>query len=230
MTNLINFVIFLGSLGIDGENVLYLQTELILKADNYSDFYINRVLKANNGVYQILKRLSDADRIRAEILSFYDNLIANSDETDKVLYTEFKESTLNQILSISSPWFRSFLAFDPRPILEKTNIPILGLWGSNDLQVPAAQNYDEMKKALEKANNNNFNLTILKGLNHLFQNSTTGNIDEYEKIEETFSVEALNLMSEWICYNYVNSSILKCIASTSLLILANLMYFMTTSF
>ena len=32
----------------------------------------------------------------------------------------------------------------------------------------------------------------------MFQNSTTGSPSEYENIEETFSVEALLIMSEWI--------------------------------
>jgi uncharacterized protein len=212
-------------LGLDGESVLYLQTKLILKADNHSDYYIEKVIQANTGVYQILKRVSDVDRIKAEINSFYDNLISNVDsDTDKLLFSEFKTTTLNQIPSISSTWFRNFLVFDPRPILEKTTIPILGLWGTNDLQVPAKENYDEMMKSLKKANNTNFDLKVLNGLNHLFQNSTTGNINEYEKIEETFSVEALDLMSNWIDKYYSNTSILKHL-SVSTMIITNLITF-----
>jgi hypothetical protein len=212
-------------LGLDGESVLYLQTKLILKADNHSDYYIEKVIQANTGVYQILKRVSDVDRIKAEINSFYDNLISNVDsDTDKLLFSEFKTTTLNQIPSISSTWFRNFLVFDPRPILEKTTIPILGLWGTNDLQVPAKENYDEMMKSLKKANNTNFDLKVLNGLNHLFQNSTTGNINEYEKIEDTFSVEALDLMSNWIDKYYTNTSILKHL-SVSTMIITNLITF-----
>ncbi len=212
-------------MGLDGESVLYLQTKLILKADNHSDYYIEKVIQANTGVYQILKRVSDVDRIKAEINSFYDNLISNVDsDTDKLLFSEFKTTTLNQIPSISSTWFRNFLVFDPRPILEKTTIPILGLWGTNDLQVPAKENYDEMMKSLKKANNTNFDLKVLNGLNHLFQNSTTGNINEYEKIEDTFSVEALDLMSNWIDKYYTNTSILKHL-SVSTMIITNLITF-----
>jgi hypothetical protein len=36
------------------------------------------------------------------------------------------------------------------------------------------------------------------GLNHLFQHCETGLPDEYEAIEETFSVEVLNDISMWI--------------------------------
>jgi hypothetical protein len=81
-----------------------------------------------------------------------------------------------------------------------------------------------MMKSLKKANNTNFDLKVLNGLNHLFQNSTTGNINEYEKIEETFSVEALDLMSNWIDKYYSNTSILKHL-SVSTMIITNLITF-----
>ena len=199
MSNLVKFLVFLGGPALTGESILYMQTRLILKADNHSDAYIEKIIDVNRGVYQILKRESDVNRIRAEFIIYFDNLVATShDQADKDFYTEVKGSTLAQIDGISTPWFRSFLVFDPKNILEKTKIPILGLWGSNDLQVPAKENRDEMLKALEIAKNDFFKLEILTGLNHLFQESTTGSPSEYEKIEETFSTEALGMMSDWI--------------------------------
>jgi dienelactone hydrolase len=206
LSKLVKFIAFVGSPAMDGENILYLQTRLFLQANNYSEYYIDKVLKTNKDVYQIIKQESDFEKAEEEIIRFYDNLISISNDFDKILYLEFKESTLSQILSITSPWFRSFLVFDPRTILSETKIPILGLWGSNDLHVPANENLNEMKKALEKANNKNFELKILNGLNHLFQNSTTGNIDEYERLEETFSVEALDMISDWIKEISVNAA------------------------
>ena len=154
----------------------------------------------NKGIYQIVKKTSDLSVISQEVGKFFDNLIASStNQADKLLYEQLKTSTLSQVGSIGSPWFRSFLVFDPRPILQKTTLqPVLGLWGSKDLQVPGAENYAEMKRALELGKNEKFNLHILNGLNHLFQNSTTGSPSEYENIEESFSVEALHIMSEWI--------------------------------
>ena len=198
MSDAVKFIVFLGAVGLDGESVLNLQSKLILKANNHSDYYIERVLRANNGVYQILKAESDVNIIKQKIINFYDNLITNSSELDAELYSEFKLASLDQLAGMVTPWFRSFLVFDPRPILKKTKIPILGLWGTHDLQVPAIENYNEMMKALEQAENKNFKLTILKDLNHLFQTSPTGNPNEYEKIEETFSVEALDIISDWI--------------------------------
>ena len=202
LSNLIRFIVFLGSIGTDGETILLLQSKLIMKADNYSDAYIDTILSINRGIYQVLKRESDIDKIRVQLNTYFDNLIASaSNEYDRLLYEQVKKNTLKEVASLSSPWFRSFLAFDPRPILVETRIPVLGLWGSKDLQVPANENYAEMKKALEKAKNKNFELKILPSLNHLFQHSMTGSPNEYDKIEETFSVEALEMMNKWIIKN-----------------------------
>jgi hypothetical protein len=38
----------------------------------------------------------------------------------------------------------------------------------------------------------------LEGLNHLFQNAETGAVSEYARIEETFSPEAIDLITGWI--------------------------------
>jgi hypothetical protein len=38
----------------------------------------------------------------------------------------------------------------------------------------------------------------LNGLNHLFQQARTGNVTEYGEIEQTFSEEALLIISNWI--------------------------------
>jgi hypothetical protein len=38
----------------------------------------------------------------------------------------------------------------------------------------------------------------MPGLNHLFQHCITCNADEYAELEETFSQEVLQLMTDWI--------------------------------
>jgi len=38
----------------------------------------------------------------------------------------------------------------------------------------------------------------LEGLNHLFQTAEKGSVEEYLLIEETFSLEAMNIMKNFI--------------------------------
>jgi len=48
------------------------------------------------------------------------------------------------------------------------------------------------------AGNEDFEVRVLTGLNHLFQHAESGAVDEYGAIEETFSPQALNLVTDWI--------------------------------
>ena len=69
--------------------------------------------------------------------------------------------------------------------------------GSKDVQVPA-ENLQRIGDALSEGGNGDFELVELPGLNHLFQTAETGDMSEYEQIEETFAPHALNVLGDWI--------------------------------
>jgi fermentation-respiration switch protein FrsA (DUF1100 family) len=102
------------------------------------------------------------------------------------------------VASLSSPWFKYFLTYDPATALRKVKCPVLALNGSLDKQVPAAQNLPVIRKALEQAGNKHFEALELPGLNHLFQTAKTGGEGEYPQINETMSPVALDKIAEWV--------------------------------
>ncbi|WP_299336305.1 hypothetical protein [uncultured Psychroserpens sp.] len=75
---------------------------------------------------------------------------------------------------------------------------VLSLNVTKDTQVPAIIYQEGIRKALEKATNKNFKIIELEGLNHLFQEAETGEMDEYSKIDQTISPQALEIISDWI--------------------------------
>jgi hypothetical protein len=100
------------------------------------------------------------------------------------------------VTAFSDPWMRFFLAYDPAPALESLSIPVLALIGSLDVQVSAEENIPALNAALEA--NADATVEDLEGLNHLFQNAETGAVSEYTRIAETFSPEAIDLITAWI--------------------------------
>jgi hypothetical protein len=72
------------------------------------------------------------------------------------------------------------------------------LIGDLDIQVRASQNLPVIETLLQQAGHPDYLVLELPGLNHLFQTAQTGTVEEYALIEETFSVDALELMGEWI--------------------------------
>lgn len=101
-----------------------------------------------------------------------------------------------QARELSSDWYRTFIAYDPRPTLEKLRIPVLALGGDKDVQVVASQNLPAIRAALK--DDPDATVTELPGLNHLFQTAETGSPLEYARITETMSPKVLQIVADWI--------------------------------
>ena len=99
---------------------------------------------------------------------------------------------------VTNAWFRYFIAFNPDEYVAKVKIPVLAINGSLDFQVPAKENLEAIKKSLIKAKNKNFETYEFQGMNHFFQECTTGAMSEYAEIEQTISPKVLDKMSSWI--------------------------------
>jgi hypothetical protein len=104
----------------------------------------------------------------------------------------------SQLPLLLSPWYRYFLAYNPRPTLEKIRIPVLALNGESDVQVASKENLTLISEALKAGGNKDFTVKSLPKLNHLFQTSQTGLPNEYGVIEETIAPWVLEIVSSWI--------------------------------
>ena len=98
----------------------------------------------------------------------------------------------------TTPWIRYFYNYNPADEIKKMNIPVLYLIGSNDKQVDPKVNKKGIKEALSKAKTNDYKIVELEKLNHLFQESETGSMEEYSRIDQTFSPIALQELSTWV--------------------------------
>jgi hypothetical protein len=102
------------------------------------------------------------------------------------------------IETAKTAWFRSLVRQDPAVYLRQVKIPVLALFGEKDLQVDAQVNAKAVRSALAAAGNPSGEVRILPGLNHLFQHAKTGGFEEYATIEETFALEALATIGDWV--------------------------------
>ena len=110
--------------------------------------------------------------------------------TDEKTKTAFISSFVKQL---QQPWFSYFMQFDPGKYLSKVTCKVLAINGENDIQVAAKANLAAIKKSIPAAT-----IHSMPGLNHLFQHCVKCTVDEYAEIEETFSQEVLQLMTDWI--------------------------------
>lgn len=95
--------------------------------------------------------------------------------------------------AFASNWYRWFAAHDPAPALRSLEVPVLAIYGAKDLQVPADQNAEALRRLDPEAE-----VVVLPGLNHLLQTATTGLPAEYGTITETVAPAALAAVGDWI--------------------------------
>lgn len=192
------FIVLLAGPGLPGEQILHLQSELILRANGEPEATISANRRVQETMFRIIREEDDADLRRARMRESLTRLLEESGDHLGVPPGSHESFIEGQIRASSSDWFRFFLTFDPRPVLERVYVPVLALNGSKDLQVPAAQNLAAIEAALRAGGNARFEVRELPGLNHGFQTAETGSPTEYRRIEETFSPVALEALTDWI--------------------------------
>jgi pimeloyl-ACP methyl ester carboxylesterase len=120
-----------------------------------------------------------------------------ADAAKVLIATGMPADTANAtVRQVASPWYKWFIAYDPRPALAKLRIPVLAMNGEKDVQVSASQNLPAIREALKA--DPEATVIELPGLNHLFQTAPTGAPVEYARIEETMAPSALNMLADWV--------------------------------
>lgn len=187
------FVVSMAGPGVDGLEVSAMQVE---------DIYLAQ------GAGEAMARAA-ADKQRADLTWFYsltpeqietspDEVAARMVPAYNMLPDEAKELARNQILASNTPWARFYMAHDPARDLARTECPVLAMGGSKDTQVRPSVNLPAIRAGLAAGGNTALTVIEYPGLNHLFQTATTGTVDEYARIEETFAPQALEDIAEWI--------------------------------
>jgi hypothetical protein len=93
---------------------------------------------------------------------------------------------------------RAFLAYDPAGTLGRLDVPVLALLAELDVQVLADQNEMPLTDVLGASASPHWEVRVLPGLNHLFQEAATGAVGEYAVIEQTIDPLVLDVITEWI--------------------------------
>lgn len=192
----IAYIGLLAAPGVPGDQILLRQTDDVLRSAGSSEAEIERARATNARIYATMKAERDsallAQKARA-ILT--EALAADSPETRE--QAGGQAHIERQVAVITSPWFRAFVNYDPRPALRSVTCPVLVLHCEKDIQVAAVENQKGILDALTEGGNGRVKASILPGLNHLFQTAQTGAVGEYGTIEETFAPAALEAIGSW---------------------------------
>jgi uncharacterized protein len=188
------FVVLLAGPGLRGDSLMILQGMAVRRSLDIGEEALAREAAANHAVHAAAIA-GDSVQLEAAVRTLVDLQLGATPGGAAMDRENLVHSAVRQV---SSPWFRYFLAHDPAPDLAAVRCPVLALNGDRDIQVVAAQNLAGIERALRTGGNKDVTVKSLPGLNHLFQSCTTCGVGEYATLEETFSPEALELVSSWI--------------------------------
>ncbi len=194
----IGFLVLLAGPGVPGSRILEAQGALIARASGQSETAIRETAGLNRKLYAAaLQNLPEQDLVLS-VRTVYMEGIQAMTSLSPAEKAEAQQDATRTAMTLTSPWFRSFMALDPATYLAKTTVPVLALNGSKDLQVPGEENLAAIRACLPEESRARSRFLLLDGLNHLFQHAGTGLPKEYGDIAQTFSPEALGLIADWV--------------------------------
>ena len=136
----IAFIVMMAGIGIPGDSILYLQGELIQRAEGTNEEEIQKSIKIQRRLFSMIKEISNDSVLKNKIEQFFWEEYAIMSDKEKSEIGDPKVYLEMQMKTITSPWFKYFVRFDPVPTLEKVKCPVLAINGEKDLQVPPIEN------------------------------------------------------------------------------------------
>lgn len=201
----VSFIILMAGMGITGTELPLAQHQAIFDKTSLSAGEKEKLNQLLIGIYESVTDWTDyvgtdkeRSKLEEQLSVLWQHLpIQTQKEAPKDIFVE------KTMANIASPWFRYFLKINPQDYLMELKIPVLAINGENDTQVNYKTNLTKIEEALKKADNKNYTIKSYPQLNHLFQESETGEIREYGKIKQTISPTVLQDITNWI-HNQVN--------------------------
>jgi uncharacterized protein len=196
------FVVMLAGTGVTGEQVMLLQSELVIRASGGGDAGVAQNRALQNMLFNAMRAEQDEKDekvILEKLREAWAKMKAGFNPLERASINPNAEKAIEgQFTLVSAPEMRSFIFHDPAEVLRKVKVPVLVMNGSRDVQVSAKQNLPAIVAALTAGGNDDFTAVELPGLNHLFQKCKTCSPAEYGELEETFSPAALQIVGDWV--------------------------------
>jgi pimeloyl-ACP methyl ester carboxylesterase len=194
------YVVLLAGPGVPGDELLVRQQELLSRAAGMDDEQVATIVAKQTELLELVEAQAEEGPLRDAVRELVRAQLGAAAEPESV-----EQATAQATLTVTGPWFRYFVSHDPRASLRALKVPVLALIGEKDLQVDPRQNLPEIRKALQAGGNPDFTVEELEGLNHLFQQASTGAIGEYYRLEESFNPDALATIASWISSRFKKS-------------------------
>ncbi|MBC6610134.1 alpha/beta hydrolase [Hymenobacter sp. BT507] len=188
------FLVLLGMAGVPGSETVVQQALANARLKTKDPKILAGVEQRQRALIAISQRVADAQQAQQQMIAVLMPDISLPAEQ----MNQLRAAAAGQAAAMTTPAFRALLGDNPGQTLRNVKCPVLALGGAKDMQVISSTNLPAIEKTLKSSGNRDVTTRELPGLNHMFQTASTGAIDEYSRIEETFSPTAMQAISSWI--------------------------------
>ena len=190
----VSFIAFLGGQGCSGAEVLLQQNRRLFELQGVADTLVEKRLACMREFFVVADTIGPKGKMIPALQEVISRNCPNLTQSQLEVVGLDKKSLFGWSQQLQLPWFKTFLKLTPADYLPKVKCRILAIGGEKDVQVPAKENLEQIKKL----SGGRADTRLMPSLNHLFQHCTTGLPDEYLSIEETISPEVLEILADWI--------------------------------
>lgn len=190
------FMISLAGVAEPMKDVLTYQIRKLSVAENIPEEQIEKNIALSKHLYEIVEKSKKREQAQKQLLAYISSLTSKMTEEQKVASHLTPKEVFAIQQELLSPWFYEILHIEPSVYIKKIECPILALNGEKDSQVNAASNLPLFEKFAAK--NTPCTTVSVAGVNHLFQECSTGLPGEYGEIEQTMKPEVLGKIVSWL--------------------------------
>ena len=131
-----------------------------ISPNDQNDYNVESILRSKQVGEE---KIETVMKLRQQVSQFQLNGEGNKAELEKEiadLKTErwFRDTLLTEQIEQFDADSKAYMTFNPAPVWEKVKVPILALWGAEDLAVPAKLSRETINLSLEKGNAKTYDL------------------------------------------------------------------------
>lgn len=193
----IDFITLLAAPGIRGDSIMLIQIGLMGNSIGLSKSEILQAKEMSSAAYKVVQSTENAEERNAKLTVLAENAFQNFPKKLMPANITKTQFVSEQVEAVTTPWWIFFLKYDPVSSLAKVTCPVLALNGDRDVQVTPKENLTAIANSLRNLNGK-VTTREMPGLNHFFQECDECTMQEYAKLEQTFSPKALTEISSWV--------------------------------
>jgi uncharacterized protein len=187
-TNAVDFLALLAPPAERGDVIWLKQQKSITRQQGAPENVIALLDLFNQKAIETLAGHANDDEIMRILNEFIKNMREVDRQTLGIPPEGLPKEAFGELLA---PRFRDFITVDPQEYYRKLSIPILAVYGAQDVHVLPAENATAIRRALMANGNSRFSVEEIPGLNHFF-------FAEGGAAGQPFPIKHAEIVANWI--------------------------------